>query len=79
MSSTTIENCIKYSNEEEKELSMIFNFHHLKVDYKDGDKWSLMDFDFIKLKDLFSQWQIEMEMGGGWNALFGVTMTNQEL
>ena len=65
MSSTTIENCIKYSNEEEKELSMIFNFHHLKVDYKDGDKWSLMDFDFMKRKDLFSQWQIEMDMGGG--------------
>ncbi len=70
MSSTTIENCIKYSSEEEKELSMTFNFHHLKVDYKDGDKWSLMDFDFMKLKDLFSQWQIEMDMGGGWNALF---------
>ena len=70
MSSTSIENCIKYSNEKEKELSMTFNFHHLKVDYKDGDKWSDMDFDFMKLKELFNSWQTEMDNGGGWNALF---------
>ncbi|MBI6039669.1 alpha,alpha-phosphotrehalase [Clostridium perfringens] len=70
MSSTTIENCIKYSNPKEKELSMVFNFHHLKVDYKDGQKWSLMDFDFIELKKLFNNWQRGMIKGGGWNALF---------
>lgn len=70
MSSTSIENCIKYSSMEEKELSMTFNFHHLKVDYKNGDKWSHMDFDFMELKRLFSTWQIEMDKGGGWNALF---------
>lgn len=70
MSSTTIENCIKYSNPKEKELSMVFNFHHLKVDYKDGQKWSLMDFDFIELKKLFNNWQRGMINGGGWNALF---------
>ena len=37
MSSTTLENCIRYSAPEEKELSMCFSFHHLKVDYKAGD------------------------------------------
>ncbi len=30
MSSTSLENCIRYSNPEEKELSMCFNFHHLE-------------------------------------------------
>ncbi|WP_434298073.1 alpha,alpha-phosphotrehalase [Clostridium sporogenes] len=70
MSSTTINNCVKYSNPKEEELSMVFNFHHLKVDYKDGDKWSLMDFDFIKLKNLFNHWQVGMEEGNGWNAVF---------
>jgi len=70
MSSTTIDNCVKYSNPKEEELSMVFNFHHLKVDYKDGDKWSLMDFDFIKLKNLFNHWQVGMEEGNGWNAVF---------
>ncbi|MGE6549031.1 alpha,alpha-phosphotrehalase [Bacillus mycoides] len=70
MSSTTIDNCIKYSNPERNELSMTFSFHHLKVDYPNGDKWTKADFDFIKLKEIISNWQIEMQKGGGWNALF---------
>ena len=70
MSSTTIDDCIKYSNPERNELSMTFNFHHLKVDYPNGEKWSVADFDFIKLKNILSTWQKEMFEGGGWNALF---------
>ena len=70
MSSTTIENCIKYSNPQEKELSMVFNFHHLKVDYKNGDKWSLMDFDFKQLKQILNAWQVGIEKSNGWNAVF---------
>ncbi|ASZ15738.1 alpha,alpha-phosphotrehalase [Bacillus cereus] len=70
MSSTTIDNCIKYSNPERNELSMTFSFHHLKVDYPNGDKWTKANFDFIKLKEIMSNWQIEMQKGGGWNALF---------
>ena len=70
MSSTSLEHCIRYSAPEEKELSMCFNFHHLKVDYKDGDKWSLMPADYKKLKELFIKWQIGMQKGNGWNALF---------
>ncbi|MGE7762361.1 alpha,alpha-phosphotrehalase [Peribacillus sp. NPDC097895] len=70
MSSTTIDHCIKYSSPVEKELSMVFNFHHLKVDYKDGEKWSIVDFDFRKLKDILSSWQYGMQEGNGWNALF---------
>lgn len=70
MSSTSVDNCIKYSNPEEKELSMVFNFHHLKVDYKNGDKWTMMDFDFKMLKDIFKQWQEEMQEGNGWSAVF---------
>ncbi|TDL77818.1 alpha,alpha-phosphotrehalase [Peribacillus frigoritolerans] len=70
MSSTTIENCIEYSNPESKELSMTFNFHHLKVDYPNGEKWALADFDFGALKQILSTWQVEMHKGGGWNALF---------
>jgi trehalose-6-phosphate hydrolase len=70
MSSTDLDNCIKYSNHDGKELSMVFNFHHLKVDYKDGDKWTLMDFDFIKLKEIFNYWQTGMQQGDAWNAVF---------
>ncbi|MER2063047.1 MAG: alpha,alpha-phosphotrehalase [Alkalibacterium sp.] len=70
MSSTTVENGIQYSNPETNELSMIFSFHHLKVDYKDGEKWTTMPFDFIKLKEILDEWQAGMAEGGGWNALF---------
>ena len=70
MSSTTIDNCIKYSNPSEKELSMVFSFHHLKVDYKNGNKWELMPYDKSALKKLFKDWQEQMSKNGGWNAVF---------
>lgn len=70
MSSTHLEDCIRYSNPEERELSMCFNFHHLKVDYKDGDKWNLMEPDRMELKRLFEEWQTGMQEAHGWNALF---------
>ena len=70
MSSTTLEHCIRYSGAEEKELSMCFNFHHLKVDYKDGNKWELMELDYMELKVIFEKWQMGMQRGNAWNALF---------
>ena len=70
MSATNLENCLRYSNPDEKELSMCFNFHHLKVDYKDGKKWELMKPDYRELKKLFETWQTEMQKQNGWNAVF---------
>ncbi|MFV0466800.1 MAG: alpha,alpha-phosphotrehalase [Lachnospiraceae bacterium] len=70
MSSTTLEECIRYSNPSEQELSMCFQFHHLKIDYKNGDKWELMSPDYRALKELFEKWQIGMQKEQGWNALF---------
>ena len=68
MSSTSLDNCIRYTTE--KELSMVFSFHHLKVDYKNGDKWELQPVDFGAFKRLFHDWQLGMQQAGGWNALF---------
>ncbi|NYE03951.1 trehalose-6-phosphate hydrolase [Bacillus niacini] len=70
MSSTSIDNCIRYTNPREEELNMTFSFHHLKVDYPNGEKWTKADFDFHALKNILSDWQVEMNKGGGWNALF---------
>ena len=70
MSSTTIPNSIEYTNPDEHELSMVFTFHHLKVDYDNGEKWSKVPFNFMELKSLLSTWQTEMDKGNGWNALF---------
>ncbi|HGR3584401.1 alpha,alpha-phosphotrehalase [Streptococcus pneumoniae] len=70
MSSTTMENCVLYSSPDRQELSMTFNFHHLKVDYKDGQKWTLAPFDFEELKSLYHSWGKEMSDKDGWSALF---------
>lgn len=70
MSSTTLDHCVKYSHPDRNELSMTFNFHHLKVDYPNGEKWALGEMDFLALKQILSKWQVGMHEGGGWNALF---------
>ena len=70
MSSTSVQNGIRYTNPNEHKLSMIFSFHHLKVDYEDGEKWSNPPFDFIELKAIIDEWQKGMSDGNGWNALF---------
>ncbi|MEJ7422958.1 alpha-amylase family glycosyl hydrolase, partial [Staphylococcus haemolyticus] len=56
MSSTTLDHCIKYTKPERQELSSVFNFHHLKVDYENGDKWTYADYDFHQLKNILMEW-----------------------
>ena len=70
MSSTSLDNCIHYTNPAEKELSMAFSFHHLKVDYKDGNKWELQAPDLARLKEILTAWQLGMQSANGWNAVF---------
>ncbi|MFM5240053.1 alpha,alpha-phosphotrehalase [Aeromonas veronii] len=69
MSSTSLEHCQRYGALDGSELSMVFNFHHLKVDYPNGDKWTKAPFDFLELKRIFNHWQSGM-YGKGWSALF---------
>lgn len=70
MSSTTLESCVAYAGENSNQLTMVFNFHHLKVDYRNKQKWSLKPFDFKELKHLFFTWQSGMQEHQAWNALF---------
>lgn len=70
LSSTPVSEAIRYTNPEREELSMAFTFHHVKVDYTGGKKWTLGQYRLSDLKRILSQWQTEMAAGGGWNALF---------
>lgn len=70
MSATSVDNCIGYTNPNNHELDMVFSFHHLKVDYVNKEKWTSMPFDFQELKNLLNTWQVRMQQGNGWNALF---------
>ena len=70
MSSTSMENCYRYANEDGKELSMVFSFHHLKVDFMGNEKWVIVPFDFQKLKNILFDWQTHMAENHAWNAVF---------
>ena len=70
MSSTSMENCFGYAGMDSNELSMVFSFHHLKVDFMGNEKWVLVSVDFMKLKKILFGWQIGMAEHNAWNAVF---------
>ena len=70
LSSTPISEAVKYTNPKRQELSMAFTFHHVKVDYTNGKKWTLGHYKLTDLTSILSEWQVKMDQQGGWNALF---------
>ena len=70
MSSTSIAKCVDYSNPKNHELNIVFSFHHLKIDYEDGKKWSNIRFNPADLKRVLNDWAVGIQEGNGWNALF---------
>lgn len=66
----SIEDAKKYTAPSNQELDMIFSMDHMEVDYKDGDRWTVQKTDFLKLKNILSNWQEQLEEVGGWNSLF---------
>ena len=59
----------KYVSENEKELNMIFHFDHLTIDFGPDGKYDPVPYDFIKFKEIFTQWDKVLE-NGGWNSIF---------
>lgn len=59
-----------YSNPIGDELSMVFQFEHITMDWdqKHG-KWLPREFNLADLKKIFAKWQQELE-NDGWNSLF---------
>lgn len=70
MSSASLSNCLMYANKQKTQLDTVFNFYHLKVDYKNAEKWTMDYFDFIKLKKLLQTWQVSFHQTGSNMALF---------
>mgnify|MGYP002510769423 CR=1 FL=1 len=59
-----------YSNPDNSELSMVFQFEHICLDQMEGkEKWDLAPLPFLKLKEVFDRWQRELYQKG-WNSLF---------
>lgn len=59
-----------YSNPDNSEFSMVFQFEHIGLDQQEGkDKWDLAPLPFLKLKQVLTRWQTEI-YNCGWNSLF---------
>ncbi len=59
-----------YSNPDNSELSMVFQFEHICLDQVPGkEKWDLAPLPFPKLKEVFDRWQTSL-YEKGWNSLF---------
>ena len=64
----TVEEAKRYAGEKEEELNMIFHFEHVSDDGEIG-KWTDKRPDLLRLKQIFSKWQTELE-GCAWNSLY---------
>lgn len=52
---------------------MIFQFEHITLTWKHGDKWNPTDLDLKKFKQVLTKWQVELADEAG--TLFsGITM-----
>ena len=62
----------QYSNPDNQELSMVFQFEHIGLQHKpDSPKWEYeKELNVSALKAIFNKWQTELELGQGWNSLF---------
>ncbi len=60
----------QYSNPDDSEFSMVFQFEHIGIDQQEGkEKWDLAPFSLLCLKEILSRWQAEL-FEKGWNSLF---------
>ncbi|WP_313076125.1 glycoside hydrolase family 13 protein [Lacrimispora sp.] len=64
----TVEEAKRYAGEAEEELNMVFHFEHVEGDGELG-KWTDQRPDLLKLKQILSKWQIELE-NSAWNSLY---------
>jgi oligo-1,6-glucosidase/glucan 1,6-alpha-glucosidase len=60
---------LKYTDPDNKELSMLFQFEHSALDEIPGKgKWALKPMELLGLKEIFEKWQTKYDKG--WNTLF---------
>ena len=68
--SATPESAKLYSNPDGSELSMVFQFKHIKLDRMPGrENRALVPLPFLQFKQVLGRWQTEL-YGRGWNSLF---------
>ena len=69
-SGVTLEEALKYASCDGKELSMVFQFEHVDLDFDEkGNKWTDRKCRLTELKEVLSRWQTGL-YGRAWNGLF---------
>ena len=69
-SGVTLEEALKYASCDGKELSMVFQFEHVDLDFDEkGNKWTDRKCRLTELKEVLSRWQTGL-YGKAWNSLF---------
>ncbi|MGX1900456.1 glycoside hydrolase family 13 protein [Thermolongibacillus altinsuensis] len=66
------EDAIRFTNEQDGVMNMLFHFEHMDVDSKPGSplgKWDIQPWKLTDLKKIMSKWQTELH-GKGWNSLY---------
>ena len=66
--SAGVKEAMRYAAPDGSELSMVFQFEHICLDYG-RDKWEVRPLPLVKLKKCFERWQKGLA-GQGWNSLF---------
>jgi oligo-1,6-glucosidase len=69
MPDVTPEEAVKYTDQQDGTLNMVFQFQHMRVDARNNNKWDVKPYDLIELKQIMTEWQKELE-GKGWNSLY---------
>lgn len=69
MPGATVEEAALYTNEDRKELNMVFTFEHVELDSGPGGKWDLKPWKLTDLKKTLNKWQTGLA-GRGWNSLY---------
>ncbi|EMA29792.1 glycoside hydrolase family 13 protein [Haloarcula japonica] len=68
MPQLTVESAREYAGAEGP-LDMAFHFQHTKLDYADGERWSVGDWSLPDLKRIIDRWQDGLA-ADGWNTLY---------
>ena len=69
-SGVTLEEALKYASCDGKELSLVFQFEHVDLDFDEkGNKWTDRKCRLTELKEVLSRWQTGL-YGRAWNSLF---------
>lgn len=68
-SGVTLEEAKKYASADGSELNMVFQFEHMDVDSKNGNKWSDEKLYLPDLKKIMGKWQKGLQ-DTAWNSLF---------